>query len=176
MATKGERQALLFLAAVALLGAGTRWYRSRRPAVDAASVDHQLAALDSVQIHGRGRKPKFGRPQAPRADTTTAPAPTEKVDLDFASAGTIERLPGVGPALARRIARNRDSSGTFGCLAALDAVKGIGPAMLKRLDSLVTFTGPPRAACLGGSPPAGGEDQHEQQQDGDRDHGSSSRG
>ena len=55
---------------------------------------------------------------------------------------------GIGPALARRIVSDRDSAGSFGCLAALDAVKGIGPSMLRRLDSLTSFSGAPRAACV----------------------------
>ena len=42
---------------------------------------------------------------------------------------------------------DRETRGAFGCLAALDAVKGVGPAMLKKLDSLVTFSGAPRPAC-----------------------------
>jgi len=169
--TKGERQALLFLAAVALLGAGTRCYRARRPTPDPAGVDHQLAALDSAGRFTREKKSKRKKQPTPPRDTASAPLITSgKVDLDFASVGTIEKLPGVGPALAKRIARDRDSSGAFGCLAALDDVRGIGPAMLKRLDSLVTFGGLPRAVCLRGPPAPRGEHQRENQDGGDYDH------
>jgi competence protein ComEA len=69
------------------------------------------------------------------------PAPPRlRVDLDVASAAEIERLPWVGPALARRIVASRDSLGFFGELAALGRVKGVGRTTLERLAPLVTFS------------------------------------
>jgi DNA uptake protein ComE-like DNA-binding protein len=65
------------------------------------------------------------------------------IDLDRASAREIERLPWIGPALARRIVANRDSLGAFGSLDALERVKGLGPATRKRLASRVTFSTDP---------------------------------
>ena len=144
MATKGERQALLFLAAVAVLGAGTRLYRARRPAADDRALTGQLAALDSARGRERfstkGRKPRKPEPER-------IAAPLEKLDLDRATPQEIERLPGIGPALAKRIVANRDSAGSFGCLAAVDTVKGIGPSLLRQLDTLVVFSGARRSGC-----------------------------
>jgi hypothetical protein len=69
--------------------------------------------------------------------------PTTRLDVDRASAAQLESLPGIGPALARRIVATRDSSGTFGSLAALQSrVRGIGPALAKRLAPDVTFSAP----------------------------------
>jgi competence ComEA-like helix-hairpin-helix protein len=82
-----------------------------------------------------------GRP-VPAASRSGAPA--APIDLDVASAAEIERLPGVGPALAARIVASRDSVGPFGGLAALGRVKGVGPATLERLARLVTFSGQAR--------------------------------
>jgi DNA uptake protein ComE-like DNA-binding protein len=67
----------------------------------------------------------------------------EPVDLDRATAGEIDVLPWVGPALAERIVANRDSFGPFGSLEALGRVKGVGSATRKRLSALVTFSGVP---------------------------------
>jgi competence protein ComEA len=75
------------------------------------------------------------------------------VDLDRASIAQIEGLPGIGPALARRIVAHRDSAGSFGALEAVCEVRGVGPRLAERLRPLVTFTGPRRPlidAC--GSP------------------------
>jgi competence ComEA-like helix-hairpin-helix protein len=66
------------------------------------------------------------------------------LDLDTATEQEIDALPYVGPSLARRIVANRDSLGPFGALAALRRVRGIGPATLERLGSLVTFSGQTR--------------------------------
>lgn len=165
MATKGERHALLFLTAVVLLGAGTRVYRVRHTAVPSADLDRQIGAVESsagrVRTGGRGPSSR-GRGRRLKADSAGgagesrpsvggaepyAVRPTVRVDLDAALASDVERLPGVGPAIAKRIVADRAANGAFGCLAALDTVKGIGPAMLRKLDSLVTFSGPPRPAC-----------------------------
>jgi DNA uptake protein ComE-like DNA-binding protein len=158
MATKGERHALAFLAGVALLGAGTRVYRSHHVAVPTADLDRQIAAVETTAARGSGR----GRgSHVARRDTTLGPdesaraaiasrgkaRPQAKVDLDRATLTDIERLPGIGPAFGKRIVASRDSDGAFGCLAALHAVKGVGPATLRRIDSLVVFSGTPRASC-----------------------------
>jgi hypothetical protein len=164
MATKGERQALLFLAAVALLGAGTRLARARRSPVPSEGLERQIAAVERRTDHPVPGKSRRGRARAAIAESTDAAAtPPARVDLDRASAGMIERLPGIGPALAARIIADRNANGPFGCPAALDQVKGIGPAMLRQLDSLTTFSGPPRPACVrdgggkpGPEPPGGG--------------------
>jgi DNA uptake protein ComE-like DNA-binding protein len=63
------------------------------------------------------------------------------MDVDVASAAQLEALPRVGPALAARIVAARDSGGPFGSLEALGRVRGIGPAMLRQLGPLVTFSG-----------------------------------
>ena len=70
-----------------------------------------------------------------------AGSPRPRVDLDVAPEAEIDRLPRVGPALARRIVASRDSFGAFGSLDGLRRVKGIGPATLERISALVTFSG-----------------------------------
>jgi competence protein ComEA len=135
----------MFLAAVALLGAGTRAWRAKRVSVDTTGLDRQIEAVDSARP-GRAKRP--GSTRSPQfAARNPQSAPRQPVDLDSASPDEIEKLPGIGPALAKRIVTDRDANGPFGCLAALDRVKGIGPAMLARLDSLVIFTRPGGTLC-----------------------------
>jgi DNA uptake protein ComE-like DNA-binding protein len=136
----------MFLAGVALLGAGTRVWRSRRPPANSSTLDEQIAAVDSSR----------GRPQRKQVRRGANPPTRQPVDLDVASAGDIEKLPGIGPSLARRIAADRDEKGPFRCLAAVDRVKGIGPALLTKLDSLVTFSAADANPCgTPARPPAG---------------------
>ncbi|HVE78909.1 MAG TPA: helix-hairpin-helix domain-containing protein [Gemmatimonadaceae bacterium] len=66
------------------------------------------------------------------------------LDVDRATPAELERLPGVGPALAARIVADRDARGAFGSADALARVAGIGPALARRLAPLVTFSGTPR--------------------------------
>jgi competence protein ComEA len=72
------------------------------------------------------------------------PGVSGPIDLDRATAAEIEALPRVGPALARRIVANRDSSGPFGSIEALRRIRGLGPATLRLLTPLVTFSGQAR--------------------------------
>lgn len=148
MPTQGERRALMFLAAVAVLGAGTRAWRARRVAAPDEGLAAQIGAVDSAKERGpRGRNRRPANPSTRQPANVSLHQPAAPVDLDTASAAAIERLPGIGPALARRIVSDRDANGPFGCLAALDRVKGIGPALLARLDSLATFSAARGGPC-----------------------------
>lgn len=74
----------------------------------------------------------------------------ERVDIDQAAAGELARLPGVGPALAKRIAAERARNGPFGGAPCLDArVSGIGAVFLRRAGPHLVFS-------AGGCPAAGG--------------------
>ena len=83
-------------------------------------------------------------PEGLEGSNRPAGRPGTLVDMDVAGVGEIERLPRIGPALAKRIVANRDSLGPFGVLSAHGRVKGMGPATLERLARLVTFSGQAR--------------------------------
>jgi len=142
MPTPAERKALLFFSVVLVLGASTRAYtslHSRSPAdVGARSaLERQIKAADSARRAGL-RTPKRERKQK------TPPKPVGPLDMDIASEKEIEALRHVGPTLARRIVADRDSFGPFGSMEGLSRVKGIGPSMVEKLDSTVTFSLVPR--------------------------------
>ena len=81
-----------------------------------------------------------GRPPASRPVTGKAgPTAQEgmRVDVNRADTVALQALPGVGPALARRIVQAREES-RFRGVEDLLRVRGIGPATLERLRPLVT--------------------------------------
>ena len=142
MPTPGERKALLFFSIVLALGTSTRAFHALRgrsptdlPARNA--LERQIKAADSARRAGV-HKPKREKKQK------SPPAPAGKVDLDVATEKEIEALRHVGPALAKRIVADRDSFGPFGSLDGLRRVKGVGPSMVGKLDSAVTFSLVPR--------------------------------
>jgi competence ComEA-like helix-hairpin-helix protein len=142
MPTPAERKALLFFSIVLALGASSRAYRvlhSHAPVDSRArsALESQIKAADSARRSGL-RKPKRDKVKK------SAPKPTGKVDLDVASEKEIEGLRHIGPTLARRIVADRDSFGPFGSLEGLTRVKGVGPSMVEKLDSAVTFSLVPR--------------------------------
>jgi competence protein ComEA len=60
------------------------------------------------------------------------------VDLNRASADELARLPGVGPALARRIVDERERRGGFDSPEALRGILGLGPKKLAAIRPLIT--------------------------------------
>lgn len=61
------------------------------------------------------------------------------LDPNLADERELQALPGVGPVLAARIIAWREAEGPFASLAALDAVKGVGPARLEKWGELLRF-------------------------------------
>jgi competence ComEA-like helix-hairpin-helix protein len=124
-----ERRAVLLLIGLAVAGQGIR-YLVTRP--DQAPGDIHIIGSNpghSATTHAEAAKAAF-RPLAPG----------ERINVDRASAQELARLPRVGLALAKRIVADRDSNGPFGGLEGLDRVSGVGPGMLKTLESHLSFS------------------------------------
>jgi competence protein ComEA len=156
--------------------AGSAGEQPRVRREDARALDAQVAAVDSAMARerpARGRATPRARVRRTAADDGTAhdvtpPArrarrasprvrersptsePAGPIDVDVADAATLEALPGVGPALAERIVAERVTGGAYGSLEALGEVRGVGPKLLARLSSHVTFSGIPRPIQAGG--------------------------
>jgi competence protein ComEA len=64
-----------------------------------------------------------------------------KLDLDAATVAQIDSLPGIGPTLAKRITADRAERGPFLNLQGFGRVPGVGASLIRRLDTLVTFSG-----------------------------------
>lgn len=137
-----DQKALLFLGTIAVLGATVRIVRAAAGSRDAPAqpaLERQIQAADSAREAKGRHKPN-----------TQASVPVEKapvisrdhpLDIDTANASQLDLLPGIGPSLARRIVAERANHGPFVSRERFDAVKGVGPALLARLDSLITFSG-----------------------------------
>ena len=87
-------------------------------------------------VAGKAAPPRqAGRPDRDSAHAGTpagrpAPAP---IDVNRAAAAELQRLTGIGPALAARIIAHRDNAGPFRTPEDLLAVRGIGPSTLERI-------------------------------------------
>src|SRR5262245_57099478 len=105
-----------------------------------------MAADTAVTLAGPGP------PSAGESGIAASPVPT---DLNRASAGELDRLPGVGPVLAARIVDYRARHGAFRRVEELMAVRGIGPRLYARLAPRVSVGGGDRLpAPLSPSPTA----------------------
>ncbi len=150
--TATEAAALLFAAGLLLAGLGVRtWQGQAVPyapehyaALDAdfeartATLRADAAAPDSARAAARDTPPEgaapvaaaMGEPEAPRA---AKPGPV-RMNLNTASESLLQRLPGIGPALAGRIVAYRAAHGDFAQPGHLVRVKGIGPKTFEKLE------------------------------------------
>jgi len=62
-----------------------------------------------------------------------------KVNINLAPAAKLEKLPGIGPALAARIIAYREEHGPFESIEDLTRVSGIGPKTLDGFRDLITI-------------------------------------
>lgn len=65
--------------------------------------------------------------------------PNGPVDVNHASEQELEQLPGVGPAIARRIVEERERNGFFAYPEDLLCVRGIGEKTLNRLREWISI-------------------------------------
>jgi competence protein ComEA len=72
----------------------------------------------------------------PVLDGAVAASPT-RIDVNRAGVDELERLPGVGPAIAAAIVAWREDNGPFRTVDDLLAVPGIGPAKLSAMEDQV---------------------------------------
>ncbi|MFP4624575.1 MAG: ComEA family DNA-binding protein [Gemmatimonadota bacterium] len=128
--TPDERRALAFIAAILLLSAAVRVGALPEPGAPGQGIDldaHIAATADAVAEEERRSRPL---------------AEGETIDPNRADADELNRLPGVGPAIAARIVQAR-RDGRFHTAADLTRVPGIGPATVARLTPHLRF--PPAA-------------------------------
>lgn len=120
-----------------------------QPALEAAS-EADPAAADSPVV------PEATEAGAPGGQAASVPAPAKPaqsqartpsrrsgpLDLNRASAGEIDALPGIGAVLAERVVAYRTSAGGFRSIDDLRRVKGIGAKKLDRLRPLIMVSAP----------------------------------
>ncbi len=144
------RAGLVFAIAALLIGQGFReWRRSHEERFQ--DVVRELTTRDprgsGAEEHGSASQPDSApgrRAPVPRG------VPVGRIDPNRASEGELERLPGIGPALAARIVADRGRTGLFSSPEALLRVPGIGPRTLERIRAYLSFPAANRGDSLTG--------------------------
>jgi DNA uptake protein ComE-like DNA-binding protein len=147
--TPAERNALLFLAGLIALGSGARVVKGRQPpasAADSAALALHVARVDAARSGKGSKKSSARKGKSAKTPVSELLAGMPPIDLDEAAPSDIQKLPGIGPVVAARIAANRDTFGAFGSLDGLRRVKGVGPALTEKIRPYVTFSGVARPA------------------------------
>lgn len=93
-----------------------------------------LAVASVAALARAAPPPPVAPPRVPEA-----PAPPRRINPQTADAHALESLPGVGPAIARRIVAARARGLTFRRPEDLLRVRGIGPTTLRRMRDALDF-------------------------------------
>ena len=123
--------------------------RPARARPDSARVSEAAPRIESTPA---GSRP-VENVVAPNA--VTGHVARTRVDPSQASVDELATLPGIGPALARRIVEEREAHGKYASMDDLRRVKGIGAALSERIAPYVTFgpNGRPNRVTSGANEP-----------------------
>ena len=131
--TEQERRTLALLGLAGLAALGVLAWRQR-------PLDFTQDAVLS-EVEGQARSPLAiaggASPAARAVRWERALDDARRLDVNTAGAAALERLPQVGPALARRIVEERRLHGRFLGPEELARVKGIGPKTVDALQDYV---------------------------------------
>ncbi len=134
--TRAETRALLRAAAVLVLISAVRFGVESRRGVPLFESDsgNVLPALSEAVAEATAEQERRSKPLGP----------SERLDPNTASEVDLDRLPGVGAAIALAIVRERSLNGGFRSLDELLRVRGIGPSTLERIRPHLEVTVVPR--------------------------------
>jgi competence protein ComEA len=144
--TSAEASALVFVSALLLAGFCVRYVQGQSVPHSAADYAELHAAFEerSEALHASGAtvapaaeseadgpvRVAIGEPPPPRRAAAAGPV---RMDLNTASARTLQRLPGIGPAISARIVDYREAHGGFRHPREVVRVKGIGPKTYEKM-------------------------------------------
>lgn len=137
--TSDEHRALAFIAALLCLSAAVRLAALPEPVEVPGGEAFDLADHVEAVEEAVAEKEERERPLEPG----------ETVDPNTATETELNRIPGVGPALAARIVADREANGRYRRLGDLERVAGIGARTVERLAPHVTLRPGPAGAGVG---------------------------
>ncbi len=114
-------------------------------AIEAAGGLSPQASLDHLNLAGLLQEGQLIAVATLAPTRSAAEAPPEPssdssglMNINLAEVTELDRLPGIGPALAQEIVRYRETHGPFSRVEDLLNVPGIGPAKLSQIRDLVS--------------------------------------
>jgi competence protein ComEA len=89
---------------------------------------------DQMQVY----VPRRGEAAPPPPSGSTPGAAAAKININTASVEELDKLPGIGPAIATAIIDYRTKNGPFKRIEDINAVKGIGDALFEKIKNQIT--------------------------------------
>ncbi|MEM6648103.1 MAG: ComEA family DNA-binding protein [Bacteroidota bacterium] len=153
--TQYESIVLLVIIGFALVGGGMRLVKEQLMPIPEPTLpaDHAAFAAAAAELNAVFAPPS-DEITASEAETPTAPSDVSQtatpkpntsrkapvasgpVNVNTGTLAELDRLPGVGPALAQRIIDYREAYGAFARVASLERVRGIGPKTVAKFEDI----------------------------------------
>lgn len=148
--TDRERKSMT-RASLILLGAAAVRFVLTAPAPADPPLEGRPSIADSLSAAGDSAAKEKERRSRPLANGET-------IDPNTATEEELDRLPGVGASIARRIVEDRQANGHFATAEELARVPGVGSGSVERLEPLLSFDAravSPRAVPFSRARPSG---------------------
>jgi len=134
--SRTEIRVILFLVFLLLVGSGMTLYRRYRAnqSVDIVTILEKSTQARKKSTLNRQADQGVVEPTGKKGDKIEGGTDSSsRIDINTAGAYELEGLPGIGPALARRIIEYREKHGGFKTIGELIEVNGIGDEKLETI-------------------------------------------
>jgi competence protein ComEA len=128
--TPDEKKVIIFFMAALALGNAVLLYKKSHPG---AAPELKYGGPDLPRAIEQPPPWQKEQPAAAKNRWAAKKVPAEKIDLNRAGPRDLEKLPAIGPAMAKKIIDFRRESGDFQKIEDLMKVKGIGHKKFNRL-------------------------------------------
>lgn len=109
------------------------------PGADVAKINLAMLLKDEMHIHVPYTATPIITSPAIAASTANNSNTSDKVNINTASKDELDKLPGIGPALAERIIEYRTANEPFRDIADIKKVPGIGESKYNQLKNRITL-------------------------------------
>ena len=107
------------------------------PTADSEKINMAQSLKDGQQLKVPEKAGTNGKTDSGKMDKTKAADSGEKVNINTADEKALDTLPGVGPAMAKRIIEYRESEGAFQSIEDIKKIRGIGEAKFAKMKDKI---------------------------------------
>ena len=107
------------------------------PTADSEKVNMAQALKDGQQLKVPEKNPAANGSQNDRSNMSKSADNGERVNINTADERTLDTLPGIGPAMAKRIIEYRETEGAFQSIEDIKKIRGIGDAKFAKLKDKI---------------------------------------
>ena len=107
------------------------------PTADGEKINMAQSLKDGQQLKVPEKTGTNGKTDSGKADKSKGADSGEKVNINTADEKALDTLPGVGPAMAKRIIEYRESEGAFQSIEDIKKIRGIGEAKFAKMKDKI---------------------------------------